>query len=79
MEISNLHFDNQVDVVPSDSVVFHQPVMIQVLGNAGNVAVITVGGQQRIWSMVTKEIFPIMVKAVLLTGTTATGITMLYN
>ena len=79
MNISNLTFKNQVTITPSDKDVFQQPVFVQVLGTSGNVAVITEGGQHQIWALGRGEIYPVAVNRVLLTGTTATDITILYN
>lgn len=62
-----------ITVVPSDTV--DCPVgFVMVLGNAGNVAVITDGGDEDIWPLDRKEWFPILVKRIKLTGTTATNI-----
>ena len=79
MDIKNLTFKHQVTITTSDKDVFEQPVFVQVLGTSGNVAVITEGGQHQIWALGMGEIYPISVNRVLLTGTTATYITILYN
>lgn len=60
-------------VTPSDTD-FVRPGYVVVLGNAGNVSVETVNGETVTLPLDQKEIFPLQVRRIRATGTTATSI-----
>lgn len=72
------HPDNAAAVTPSDSVNLTNLGILYV-GGAGNVRVITAGGQTVTFSNVAAGTFlPVLIQRVLATSTTATNILVLY-
>lgn len=64
-------------VTPSDTNLLPAEGFLYVMGNAGNVRVLTVLGEDIIIPLETKELIPLRVKKVFATSTTATTIYLL--
>jgi hypothetical protein len=79
MYIQNLIFKHQKTIDASTNPIFPDGVHVMVIGKAGIVSVVTVGGEYQQWDLQLKEVFPILVKQILDAQTTATGITVLFN
>lgn len=72
-------FENAVAVTKSDSTVYNPPLSQLWVGGAGDVAVLTVGGQTVTFTAVTAgRLLPVRCTKVMSTNTTATNITGLY-
>lgn len=74
-------FTRDISVTPSDSDYLVRCGFIYLTGSVGNVAVVTAEGDTVTYTFneLNKIIFPVLVKKVKSTGTTATGVRLVFT